>query len=494
MMRPLIVALGALGILLLGAPSFSTAEENYGSTRFEATGSGEAHAVFLRGLLQLHNFEYADARGSFREVRSLDPDFTMAWWGEALTWWHPLWPSTDLDSARAVLKQMGPDSASRVALGRTERERGYLASIEVLFAEGDLQTRRNGYSDALQALHETYPDDLDAAAFYAMSILAKSNGRNYHYYMQAGAITEEILDRNPLHPGALHYNIHSYDDTIHAPLGLRAARDYYKVAPSAVHALHMGAHIYYATGRWQLGLERNIDSFEEAVSRMKDPDSPYHPETFHSLHWIPYGFQQTGEHDKARQYLAKIARQAEKYGHVHPMARQVFVEARASYIVDTLDWDSDLLKVQVDLTGLPDYWVVTDHYVRGLAALKLADVETAGQYFAQMGAPILPDTGPRTVMGAALLKMALEAQLALAKGNKERALALLHRATEIDLDWPAEAGPIKPVQPMAELLAATYLTLGDRVNARKFFELTQLYSVGRARTLAGLKRLDREIP
>ncbi len=466
--------------------------ERYGRTDFDASGSREAYAVFERGLLQLHNFEFDDARASFQETREIDPDFTMAWWGEALTWWHPLWPSTDLGKARAVLAKMAPTSKARISMGRTERERDYLASIEVLFAEGDLPTRRGGYSDALKALSDKYPDDLDAAAFHALSILAKSNGRKYHYYMQAGAITEEILDRNPLHPGGLHYNIHSYDDTIHAPLGLRAARDYYQVAPAAVHALHMGAHIYYATGRWELGLERNIDSFEEAVARMKDPEGPYHPEAFHSLSWIPYGYQQLGDHEKAREYIALIGRQAERYGFSKPfgpMGRMHFIETRASYVLETEEWDSALLDVELDLKGLSPYAIATERYIRGLVALRTGDLVTAADWLAKMGDPPLPKRGPRVVMGGAILKMALEGQLAVAEGRVEDGLALLHRATGIDLGWPAEAGPIKPVEPMAERLAWTYLDLGRKDEAAKYFELSELYSAGRARTRRGMSRL-----
>lgn len=473
--------------VLSASPVATQAQSDYGVTQFDASGSSEAHDVFLQGLLQLHNFEFTDARLSFQKTRKIDPDFTMAWWGEALTWWHPLWPSTDLEAARDVLEQMGPDSATRVAMGKTARERDYLATIEVLFAEGERQARRDAYSDALAALYRKYPDDLDAAAFYALSILAKSNGRNYHSYMRAGAITEEILDKNPLHPGGLHYNIHSYDDTIHAPLGLRAARDYYKVAPSAVHALHMGAHIYYATGNWQLGLERNIDSFEEAVSRMPESNAPYHPETFHSLHWIPYGFQQTGEHDRARDYLAIIEEQVNRYA--HPMARTVYIEARASFIVDTEEWDTDLLAQPIDLAGLTEYAVVTDHYVNGLSALKQGDVGLANEYLLKMGVPAIPDVGPRNTMGAAILKMALEGQVALAEGRIEDGLSLLHKATDIDLGWPSEAGPVKPVQPMAELLADTYRELGDLEKAKTYYDMSQQYSVGRARTLRGLGEL-----
>ena len=481
-----------LFICTLALP-LSTAFAEYGHTDFAATGSEEAHSEFKKGLLQLHNFEFTDARKSFLSAREIDPEFVMSWWGEALTWWHPLWPTTDLAASRAVLAKMGPDAASRIALGKTQRERDYLRTIEILFAEGSKQVRRDAYSQALKRLHEKYPEDLDAAAFYALSILARSNGRKYHYYMQAGAITEEILDKNPLHPGGLHYNIHSYDDTIHAPLGLRAARNYYKVAPSAVHALHMGAHIYYATGKWELGVERNIDSWQEAVSRMADPEAPFHPETFHSLVWIPYAFQQLGQHDLAREYIGMIKRQADQHGDNRPfghMGRMHYVETRASYVVDTQEWDSELLEVEADLTGLGEYFVVTDHYAQGVAALHRGDEDTARAYLARMGDPKIPESGPRRAMGAALLKMALAGQLLIANGQEAEGLALIQEAAEVDLGWPAEAGPITPVQPMAELLGEIYLKMGNKAEAKRHYDLSELYSVGRALTRRGLSQLN----
>ena len=261
--------------------------QQYGQTTFDATGSREAKKVFLVGLLQLHNFEYEDARASFQKTLEIDPDFVMAVWGETLTHWHALWPRSDLAAARASFARLGETSQARIQSGKTERERDYLRTLDILLQEGDRLARRIDYSNALYDLHKKYPDDLDAAAFYALSILARSDGRKPYYYMRAGAVTEDILDKNPLHPGALHYNIHSYDDPVHAPLGLRAARDYIKVAPSAVHALHMGAHIFYPLAMWEEGVARNKTSFHEAVSRQNDPEDRYHPEAFHSLSWLP---------------------------------------------------------------------------------------------------------------------------------------------------------------------------------------------------------------
>lgn len=229
---------------------FSAAQaQDYGSTNFHATGDKEAHSAFTLGLLKMHNFEFEDARASFQKAIQIDSDFTMAYWGEALSHEQAFWRRYDTEKSRQILARLGDTPQARAAKAVTQREKDYIASIEILFGEGSQKEREGGYSGALKKLHEKYPDDLDAAAFYALSILVTTyGGRDFSRYMRAAAITEDILDVNPRHPGALHYNIHSYDDPIHGPLGLRAARVYSEVAPAAVHALHMGSHIYYPIG------------------------------------------------------------------------------------------------------------------------------------------------------------------------------------------------------------------------------------------------------
>ncbi|MEL7538169.1 MAG: tetratricopeptide repeat protein [Pseudomonadota bacterium] len=460
----------------------------YGQTDFDATGAPEAHSEFLIGLLQLHNFEYADARNSFQRALAIDPEFVMATWGEALTHWHPLWPTSNIEAAREIMSRLGSTSSARIQQGQTERERDYLRTLEILLEGDDRQRARERYSDALLDLKTKYPDDLDAAAFYALSLLARSGGRKPFFYMRAGAVTEEILDRNPLHPGALHYNIHSYDDPIHAPLGLRAARDYIKVAPSAVHALHMGAHIFYPLAMWDEGVGRNKLSFHEAVSRQSNPDDRYHPETFHSLSWLPYGLQQQKKYDEALEYIALIARQTELYPSFK-MARMHYVEARASFIIDTEDWDHPLSSVVIDHSDLSPYSQITDLYLAGVIALQRGDLESAESALSRMRNPQVPLTGRRTNVAPALLQMALTAQIAMAEGDHDAALRLLKRAADIETNWPLDVGPPQPVQPMAELLGDVYRELGNVSEARKAYELSLEKAPGRIRTLAGLKAL-----
>ena len=477
-----------VGISLLCLSVGGQAQENYGVTEFEATGAAEAQPAFLRGLLQLHNFEYPDARASFQEALAIDPDFGMAYWGEALSYEHGFWRRHDLEQSRAVLQRLGPTPEARAARMQTQREKDYLATIEILFGEGTQDERIRAYLGALEALHEKYPDDLDAAAFHALYILVEAGGRDYAKYMRAGAIAEEILDVNPLHPGALHYAIHSYDDPIHAPLGLRMARDYFRVAPSAVHALHMGSHIYFALGMWEEGTDRNIRSFEEAVARQASPDDPYGGQAYHALTWLIYSLTQQGHRDRARERLALIEKQVERFGDDSPAHRGNYVAARASYIVDTQEWDNYYADVEIDHAGLNPYFVATDYYVQGLVALNRGDLEGARAALASMG-------GDEPVMGNGdnaasphLLRLALEGQIEMASDNSDRALALIQRATDLESELAVDYGPAVPVQPMAELLADTYLALGDRAMAQQYYELSLRNAVGRERSLTGLNR------
>ena len=126
-------------VSILASPVHS---QQYGSTDFPASGDPKAHALFIRGLVMLHNFEYEDAREVFREVRSTDPDFVMAYWGEALTHEHPLWDQQNLAAARAVLNQLAPSAEARVEKAQAEREKAYIRSVDILFGEGD--AKRSG--------------------------------------------------------------------------------------------------------------------------------------------------------------------------------------------------------------------------------------------------------------------------------------------------------------------------------------------------------------
>jgi len=474
-------------LLAMAPPSQLAAQTAYGSTDFEVTGSPVAQTLFLRGLLQLHNFEYEDARDSFLAAQQQDPAMVMAYWGEALTHEHPLWGQHDIAASRAALAKLGPTPAARIAKAQTEREKAYLRSLNVLFGEGTQEEREIRYSEALGEIYTQNPDDLDAAALYALSILTTSHGgRDFAKYMRAGAITEDILRKHPSHPGALHYNIHSFDDPIHAPLGLRAANIYSEIAPSAVHALHMGSHIYFALGMWELGSERNLRAFNEAVARQPAPDSQYGGQAYHSLTWLIYSLNQQGKHAEAAAKLALIEDQVNRYG--GPMNTRNFVNARAGYVIDTHEWGGHFATVKVDYAGLDPVTIATDRYVQGVRALKAGELAAAKLALAGIGGGEPMRSGNRRDMVPRLLHLGLAGQIELAAGNQAQALALLEEAVELEASVSPDYGPAVPVQPMAELLGDVYLALGDAELAKASYERSLAAYVGRERSLRGLAK------
>ncbi|PYQ63020.1 MAG: hypothetical protein DMF53_11485, partial [Acidobacteria bacterium] len=233
-------ALPLLLTLLLVSSAPTLAQTGVGEVSFANSGSPAAQASFLRGLALLHNFEYEDAAAEFHKAQAIDPGFAMAYWGEAMTYTHPVWMQQNAAAARAALGRLGATPEARLAKAKTERERDYLRAVEILYGDGTKEERDFRYADAMAALHQRYPDDVDATAFYALSLLGTAHqGRDFAVYMKSAALLEEVFPTHQHHPGVLHYLIHSYDDPIHAPLGLRAARLYGTVAPNAGHALHM---------------------------------------------------------------------------------------------------------------------------------------------------------------------------------------------------------------------------------------------------------------
>src|SRR5207244_7794967 len=99
----------ALACFLAGA-SLSAQTPGLGTITFPTSGAPAAQAPFIRGVLLLHSFEYRDAAQAFREAQRIDPRFALAYWGEALTYTHPVWDEQDRTAARAVLQRLGPSA------------------------------------------------------------------------------------------------------------------------------------------------------------------------------------------------------------------------------------------------------------------------------------------------------------------------------------------------------------------------------------------------
>jgi tetratricopeptide (TPR) repeat protein len=316
---------------LLAAAVALAAPADLGHVDFPNSGAPPAQPAFARGVLLLHSFEYEDAREAFQEAERIDPAFALAYWGEAMTHNHPLWREQDREAALAALAKLAPTAEERRAKAPTERERGYLGALELLYAEGDKVERDLAYSRAMGELAGRYPDDLEARAFFALSILGTAQGvRDFGVYMRAGAVAEEVFAADPRHPGAPHYLIHSYDDPIHAPLGVRAARVYAKIAPAASHAQHMISHIYVALGLWEESVEANVKAVEVSAERRERKALGVDALNYHALHWLEYSYLQLGRFEDARALLERMATYAAESGSARALWHRAAMRAARS--------------------------------------------------------------------------------------------------------------------------------------------------------------------
>ena len=364
----------------------------------------------------------------------------------------------------------------------TERESDYLATLDVLFGEGDKESRDDLYAEAVGALAARYSGDLDAAAFHALALLGTAHeGRDFATYMRAAAIAEEVFDQNPRHPGAAHYLIHAYDDPVHAPLGLRPARIYAEIAPDASHALHMPSHIYVALGMWDEAAEMNRRSFEAARAATQRRGEGLNGHGWHALYWLGYIETQRGRFAEARRLLE----QAERIAAAEPSRRGTLTvhAMRAGYLVETEDVSvlPDDLRLGAELG---DGTKARALYAAGLAGVLAGDAEAARARLQQLDALAAESDSPAVEATA----VSLEGMIHLSAGDVDEGIAVLEEAVAIEDAMPLDFGPPFPVKPAHELLGDALLDLGRHAEAATHYEAALARAPRRAPSLYGLAR------
>ena len=354
-----------------------------GSLDFPTSGSPAAQPLFIKGVLLIHSFEYDDAREAFQAAQKADPAFAMAYWGEAMTYNHPVWQRTSPDLAKAALAKLAPTADGRRAKAQTEKEKNWLDAVERLYGPGEKLARDLSYADAMRRMHERYPADNEVKSFYALALLGTSHGgRDFSIYMRAAALVEQVYARNPQHPGAAHYLIHAYDDPIHAPLGLRFADAYSKIAPAASHALHMPSHIYVALGMWDESAATNERSVRAADARRAEEKLGVDARGFHALLWLVYSYTQQGRYEDARAVMTELEAAARESG--SERTRSHLALARAAWLIETRKWGE--AKAPVPAKGLPKDAAIADLFAIGFAAFRSGNRAAGSNALQQMAA------------------------------------------------------------------------------------------------------------
>ena len=492
----------AAAALALSAPAAAAPQPAIaaplGEVAFANSGNEAAQAPFLRGLALLHNFEYERAAAAFRQAEAADPGFAMAWWGEAMTFNHPVWMEQDKEAGEAVLAHLGATRAERLAKAKTPRERTYLEAVDLLYGPGTKEERDRLYSERMGALFAAYPDDIDARAFYALSLLGLAHhGRDNRLYMRAAALLEPVFPTHQCHPGILHYLIHSYDDPAHAALGLKAARLYGAVAPDAGHALHMTSHIYLALGMWPEVEQANVRAMAVVNGQRAARGKPalhcgHYPE------WLVYARLQREEDASAdvaachTQALGELQAGTAAVGHLDPPRSAVtsWADMAIRRGIETGIWDTDS-------PPLPAGQYYETRFTLAYASLLRAGsrfVDVAGAHIvleaiADLIREALPQERPADVDTPRRLKVVLlqaEGLEKLADGKAAAGLAALRAAADAEAAIPAGFGPPLIEKPSQELLGDVLLRLGRFDDAARAYEAALAAAPNRRLSVRGL--------
>ena len=272
------------------------AGEQLGAVHFPTSCRG-VDADFTRAVALLHSFGYEESRRAFETVAAKDPACGMAFWGVAMTWYHPIWapPNPKELAAGAAAAQ----KAQELGAG-TDRERGYIAAIGTFYRdwqERNHNARANDYKAAMEALAKRFPDDHEATIFYALEVRATApeNDPTYAEQKRAAKLLNDLLPLEPNHPGIAHYMIHAFDYPALASEALPAARAYAKIAPSSPHALHMPSHIFTRLGLWQESIDSNLASADAArrLVALRHPGASSF-DALHALDYLEYAYLQVG--------------------------------------------------------------------------------------------------------------------------------------------------------------------------------------------------------
>jgi hypothetical protein len=409
----------------------------------------------------------------------------MGYWGIAMSLYHPVWaPPTpaDLKKGMAAVKQ------ARSAAAKTQRERDYIAAIEAFYKDdafykdSDVVAHREralAYRNAMQQLSARYPEDSEAAIFFALALIgtAPASDRTYANQKQAAAILNRLLPEQPDHPGIAHYLIHSYDSPQLAILALPAARSYARIAPAAPHALHMPSHIFTRLGLWQDSIDSNLASAAAARRYIaKTLPGAASVDQLHAMDYLVYAYLQTCQ-DSAAEHVVEEAAGVSKVDQNVFQAAYALAAIPARYTLERRRW-SAAASLAVRPPAFPwtrfPYAEAITHFARALGAVRSGHPSAAHVEIEKLSAihQELKQAEQEYDWGAQVevQRQAAMAWSAHAEGDNAGALRWMRSAA--DLEDKTDKHPVTPgpVLPARELLGELFLELDQPARALPEFE------------------------
>ena len=461
------------------------APEKLGSVGFSNTCAANVQSQFNRSVALLHSFAYADAEKSFREVLDLDPTCAMARWGIAMSYYHQLWEpplnATSYAKGAAELAQVAK------AQPRSERESGFIAALNCVYSNADKQSLRErmlAYESSMAAVAKANPHDTEVQVFYALALLstAPPTDKTHANQKKAAAILEPLYAANPQHPGIPHYLIHACDNAEMASQGLRAARNYSKIAPSAPHALHMPSHIFTRLGLWNESVESN-QAARRAAREHGDVG-----EELHAMDYLTYAFLQLGRNDDAAGVVADLRQMSGLQGQQFKVGYAA-TAMPVRLAVERHNWQA-AAAIEPAANALPEVNAVAV-WARAIGLARLGRTKDASNELQKLRETELNlrNSGRSYWADQVAIQIAeADAWIALAKGDGTAAKQRISGAADIEDSLeklPLTPGPIVPAR---EQFGDLLLELKQPDEALKQFEASLQQSPGRRNALLGASK------
>jgi len=460
--------------------------EQLGTVHFPVSCDAKVQKPFERGVALLHSFWYEEAQKQFEHIAQDDPKCAMAHWGVAMSLWHQLW---EHPNDATVKKGLDEVKVAESLHPKTPREQGYIGAMKVFYggdAKVEHQKRTDAYAAAMENLNHSQPDDREAAAFYALSLLAAEpdDDTTFVNRKKAAAVLEPLFAQEPNHPGVAHYLIHSYDTPQLAQLGLPAARRYAKIAPASPHALHMPSHIFARLGLWQDDIDSNLASIA-ATRKTAEMHMGGEGHQFHAMDFLTYAYLQSGHEAEAKKLIEDIQAMApmkDMDGMGYDPRMYALVEFPARYALELHQWE-DAANLQ-PVAGATEGDNAITHLARVIGAAHLGKVDEAQKDIDQIVAihkRLLEAKRPGFAKAVEDDHKVATAWLSYAQGKKQDAVTALEAIARDQESVSGEANGI----PAREMAADILLEMKQPEKALAEYQTDLKFSPGRFNGLYG---------
>src|SRR6266436_3261471 len=475
--------------LLASALATAASAQQLGQVSFKTSCTAAGQEKFDRGLALVHSFFYPDSVQAFTEATAVDPQCAIAYWGIAIS----NRPNPLLLPLPAAALKAGVDAVEKgKAIGaKTERERDWIAAIEVYYKDYDKvdqTTRGLAYEKAIERLAQKYPDDLEAALFYALALneTAPLSDKTYANQLKAGAILEKALATRPEHPGALHYLIHTYDFAPLAQRGLGAANKYAAVAPGAPHAQHMPAHTYSMLGLWAQSVGSNTQSIalgQEVAARLW-PGATY-PGEPHYLDFMEYALLQMGQDQRAKR-VRDDSNAIKKLGLEFLYGYTGLAGVPARFALERQAW-KEAAALEPRGSQFPQAEAIT-YFARAMGSAHSGDVAAAEREVSklrELRATLEKASQSYWEQQVEIQMLAASAWIAHAKGLKDEAAKFMRTAADLEDASEKHIAMENRLYPMRELLGDLLIEQQQPAQALKEYETANQSTPNRLRGFYG---------